>query len=183
MFQATGSAPKRIKNLSHLVCRFQRSTRLPDSPCERNVGKEDVDTVRRSLVVLATTAVAVYFVPKIITSAHAAGTQPRHQRAASNDASDLLTQAFQSQPTRSGHYGDGVTDTTGPVQAVLDHLTKAGGGSLYFPRGDYPLNIKIAGSNIQIACETGTVLRPANSKPVIDILNGAKVIPPKNNAT
>lgn len=169
MFQIPSTLIKPIEVLSHWADCLRRSTRVSNSSRERNLGIAEVDTVRRSLIAMGATAAAVRIAPKIVTSAHAAGSQHRYPLTGANDRPDLLTQAFQSKPPHSGHYGDGVTDTTGPVQVVLDNLAKTGGGDVYFPRGDYPLNIKITGSNIRIFCENGTVLRPANSKPVIDI--------------
>lgn len=40
-----------------------------------------------------------------------------------------------------GAVGDGITDDSAAVQALIDQLSAQGGGSIYFPRGIYRLNV------------------------------------------
>lgn len=46
-----------------------------------------------------------------------------------------------------GAVGDGTTDDTAAVQSAFDALSDAGGGTLYFPEGEYALNLDVSGVN------------------------------------
>ena len=71
------------------------------------------------------------------------------------DLDDLYTPSISGAPSRTirsklgeivsakdyGAKGDGVTDDTAAVQALIDIVSNAGGGLIYFPKGVYKLNI------------------------------------------
>jgi parallel beta-helix repeat protein len=53
--------------------------------------------------------------------------------------------------TEFGALGDGTTDDTAAIQAALDKLEEAGGGTLYFPTGTYPSGeVTVTGDNIRV---------------------------------
>lgn len=94
-----------------------------------------------------------------------------------------------------GAVGDGVTDDTAAIQAAIDAIEAAGGGTIFFPYGDYRLSvtkgtndkygIQIGGSNIKLKGEKGASIRRLSS----DISSYALSFPlllvgvPDNNAT
>lgn len=61
-----------------------------------------------------------------------------------------------------GAVGDGVTDDTDPVNRALDAVEAAGGGTLYFPPGAYPVSGNepaILRDNLEIVGEDATILK------------------------
>jgi len=56
-------------------------------------------------------------------------------------ATDLQTKARESVSVKDfGAVGDGVADDTAEIQAAIDSVTAAGGGTIYFPAGTYNVN-------------------------------------------
>lgn len=76
-----------------------------------------------------------------------------------------------------GAVGDGVADDTAEIQAALDAVYAAGGGTLYFPAGEYLVTsiVKVFASNISVvfkgAGKMATVLRKtgASTTPIFDL--------------
>jgi hypothetical protein len=76
-----------------------------------------------------------------------------------------------------GAVGDGVADDTVAIQAALDAVYASGGGTLYFPAGEYLVTsiVKVFASNISVvfkgAGKMATVLRKtgASTTPILDL--------------
>lgn len=61
----------------------------------------------------------------------------------------------------------GVTDSAAAIQAAINAVATSGGGTIFFPSGNYKTNSGITlVSNLTLQGETGTVLKPSNSVPL-----------------
>src|SRR3546814_21166508 len=69
---------------------------------------------------------------------------------------------------RSGAKGDGVTSDTAPFMGCIAYQEMLG-GRVTVPLGDYPVDLFINDGNLRIECEPGTILRAANTNPVVTV--------------
>lgn len=74
-----------------------------------------------------------------------------------------------------GAVADGVTSCTAAFNAALASLPSSG-GTIFFPSGDYSLNILLTVPNVNLIGEAGTILRADSSSSVIDIQDGGENI-------
>lgn len=66
-----------------------------------------------------------------------------------------------------GAVGDDSTDNASAVQAALDAVHAAGGGTVFFPNGNYVFDSGCTlYSNVTLAGETGAVIKPSDSVPL-----------------
>src|SRR3546814_11581462 len=67
-----------------------------------------------------------------------------------------------------GAKGDGVTSDTAPFMGCIAYQEMLG-GRVTVPLGDYPVDLFINDGNLRIECEPGTILRAANTNPVVTV--------------
>ena len=68
-----------------------------------------------------------------------------------------------------GAVGDGVTDDDVAIQAAVAHVETMGGGTVYFPFGDYPCSILVSQPNVTLVCDPGTIIRAHGSTTIVDV--------------
>jgi hypothetical protein len=80
--------------------------------------------------------------------------------------------------TTYGAIGDGVTDDSSAIQAAIDAVVAAGGGTLYFPHGTYFLNTGLlltlaadGGINVRLQGGAGTFLKTTSAIDILTISN------------
>jgi parallel beta-helix repeat protein len=68
--------------------------------------------------------------------------------------------------TDFGATGNGTTDDTAAIQAAIDAVNTAGGGTVFFPKGNYKTDSQITlVSNLTILAETGAIIKPSDTVP------------------
>lgn len=117
-------------------------------------------------------------VASIVTTAKLASTAPGEGAslvAFVQDGVDAVAQTAEQKMRERvsildfGGVGDGVTSNDDAGAKALTYLASRGGGTLYFPTGDYPIKLLIDSPNITILTEPGTVLRASGASTIIDI--------------
>ncbi len=76
--------------------------------------------------------------------------------------------------TESGAAGDGKTKDTRAIQAAIDACGQAGGGTVYFPAGDYLSGGLVLRSNVTLRLEAGATIR--SSRDPADFPSGSTLI-------
>ena len=77
-----------------------------------------------------------------------------------------------------GAKGDGTTDDTTAIQSAIDHVASVGGGTVYFPKGDYVITdtINVNDSNVKLVGEGNrlAIIRPSTDLIIDSATNNVK---------